>query len=205
MQLSTIDSSCCGPTETSHWVISKRLLSSAYPGAKNLDEHRLITRAIYDSGIEVFVNLMRPTDLTRFTPYEPEIRQYATQDGRPVEFLSFPIRDQFICRDDRKVLEFCSDLCKRITEDDQKILIHCWGGHGRTGTIISILIGMLFQFEADDALDYNDQLHKQRLRRKGRTASLASCQNQQVRNVLNMYKDQQTSSSVSSIEKQTFE
>ena len=58
---------------------SRLLLSSAYPGAKDLDEHRRITRAIYDSGIEVFVNLMQPTELARFTPYEPDIRHYVTE------------------------------------------------------------------------------------------------------------------------------
>ncbi|CAF0858613.1 unnamed protein product [Rotaria sordida] len=125
-------------------MIPKLLLSSAHPGAKNLNEHRCITRAIYDCGIEVFVNLMRPIDLTHFTPYEPEIRQYA-------------------------ILRL--------------------GGHGRTDTIISILIGMLFQLEADDALHYNHQLQKQCLRTKGRTTSLTSYQYQQVRNILRMYKD----------------
>ncbi len=55
------------------------LLSSAYPGAKDGNEHRRITRAIYDSGIQVFVNLMRPKDLVSFTPYESDIREYAIQ------------------------------------------------------------------------------------------------------------------------------
>ncbi|CAM4802583.1 unnamed protein product [Rotaria magnacalcarata] len=205
MQLSLTDSSCCGPTETSHWMIPKLLLSSAYPGAKDLDEHRRITRTIYDSGIEVFVNLMQPKELIRFTPYEPEIRQYAIQDDQKVEFVSFPIPDQYVCRDDQKVLEFCSHLCKRLKEDHQKILIHCWGGHGRTGTIMSILIGMLFELEADDALDYNYQLHKQRSRTKGRKSSLALCQREQVKNVLKMYEDQQHCPTVSSVENQTFD
>jgi hypothetical protein len=60
-------------------VIPNLLLSSAYPGAKDYDEHRCITRAIYDSGIEVFVNLMQQQELARFTPYESEIKQYAIE------------------------------------------------------------------------------------------------------------------------------
>ncbi|CAF1074220.1 unnamed protein product [Rotaria sordida] len=204
MQLNTPDSSCRGPTETSHWVIPKMLLSSGYPGAKDIDEHRRVTRAIYDSGIEVFVNLMQEKELARFTPYEREIQQYAIQDGRNIEFLSFPIPDQYVCRDDQKVFEFSLNLLERLKNNHQKILIHCWGGHGRTGTIISILIGMLFLYEADDALNYNYQLKRQRLRAKGRTSHLHPRQSEQVRKVLQIYKDQQTSAIDSPIEQKDF-
>ncbi|CAF0991946.1 unnamed protein product [Adineta steineri] len=192
MQLNTIDVSCRGPTATSHWIIPGLLLSSRYPGSADSDEHQCITRAIYDCGIEVFVNLMTPKEFTHFTPYEQQIRQYALQDSRNVEFISFPIGDQFICRDDEKLLDFCLNLSKRIKEDHQKILIHCRGGHGRTGTIMSILIGILFNLEADDAMNHNFLSQQQRLRIKGRTSPMHPRQCEQVRKVLKMYKDQQT-------------
>ncbi|CAF1219675.1 unnamed protein product [Adineta ricciae] len=172
MELSAKDISCRGPTEASHWIIPKLLLASRYPGADDSDEHQRITRLIYDCGIEVFVNLMTPRELSRYKLYEPQIRQYALHDNRKVEFISFPIPDQFICRDDQKVLDFCMDLSKRLQENQQKILIHCRGGRGRTGTIMSILIGILFHLEAEDALNYNYQLQQQRMKIKGRTSYL---------------------------------
>ncbi|CAF4294125.1 unnamed protein product [Adineta steineri] len=67
------------------------------------------------------------------------------------------------------------------------------GGHGRTGTIMSILIGILFNLEADDAINYNYQLKRQRLRVKGKTSSLHSRQCEQVQIVLRIYQDQQES------------
>ncbi|UJR11130.1 hypothetical protein I4U23_015311 [Adineta vaga] len=208
MQLNTIDASCRGPTVSSHWIIPKLLLSSRYPGAEDFDEHKNITRAIYDCGIEVFVNLMTTREFARYKPYEPEIRQYALEDDRKVEFILFPIPDESVCRDDEKVLEFCLDLSKRIKKDQQKILIHCRGGRGRTGMIISILIGILFHLEVDDAINYTLQLYQQRLQTKGKstrlhprlfinikllfletTFLLGQCE--QVQKVLLMYKDQQ--------------
>ncbi|CAF3802394.1 unnamed protein product [Adineta steineri] len=193
MQLCTIDTSCCGPTSTSHWIIRDVLLASAYPGAKDYDEHRQITRSIYESGVHVFVNLMEPKELVRFTPYESDIQEYARQDNQKIKFISFPMPDQYICRDNEKLLDFCLNLCKRIRDDQQKILVHCWGGHGRTGTIMSILIGIIFNLEADDAIKYNYQLKRQRLRVKGKTSSLHSRQCEQVQTVLRIYQDQQES------------
>ncbi|CAF0719716.1 unnamed protein product [Adineta steineri] len=156
MQLCTIDTSCCGPTSTSHWIIRDVLLASAYPGAKDYDEHRQITRSIYESGVHVFVNLMEPKELVRFTPYESDIQEYARQDNREIEFISFPIPDQHICRDNEKVLNFCLNL-------------------------------------SDDAINYNYQLKRQRLRVKGKTSSLHSRQCEQVQIVLRIYQDQQES------------
>ncbi|CAF3317232.1 unnamed protein product [Rotaria sp. Silwood2] len=66
-------------TLTTAGVIPEVLLSSGYPGAKDLDEHRRVTRAIYDSGIEVFVNLMQEKELARFTPYEREMMRWFHQ------------------------------------------------------------------------------------------------------------------------------
>jgi hypothetical protein len=60
-------------------VIGNYLLSSAYPGAKDSTEHLCMTRAVYNSGIEVYVNLMEPTELTRFTPYQADIQEYANE------------------------------------------------------------------------------------------------------------------------------
>jgi hypothetical protein len=75
-------------------VIPNVLLSSAYPGAKDPDEHRGITRTIYDCGIELFVNLMRPKDLITFTPYEPEMREYTTEG---LSIVAFQFKSNLLC------------------------------------------------------------------------------------------------------------
>ncbi|CAF4055773.1 unnamed protein product, partial [Rotaria sordida] len=55
----------------------------------------------------------------------------------------------------------------------------------------------------DDALTYNYQLQQQRLRVKGRMSQIHPRQCEQVRTVLQICKDQQISSIVSSVEQQT--
>ncbi|CAF1224671.1 unnamed protein product [Rotaria sordida] len=58
---------------------------------------------------------------------------------------------------------------------------------------------------SDDALTYNYQLQQQRLRVKGRMSQIHPRQCEQVRTVLQICKDQQISSIVSSVEQQTLE
>ena len=131
------------PTKSLSLVIKNVLLASGYPGAKDAEEHQRIIQAIHRTSIDLFVNLFREEDQRGFTPYEQQIRQLARQgssrfavsrcfdhckslEDREVEFLSFPIPDQSVCRDEEKVLKFCLHVSKRIRDDHRKVLVHCW-------------------------------------------------------------------------------
>ena len=57
-------------------------------------------------------------------------------------FVHFPIRDCSVTDDDR-VIELCYALVKSISEN-QLLYLHCWGGHGRTGTIVSIMLYIMY-------------------------------------------------------------
>jgi len=43
--------------------------------------------------------------------------------------------------EDEKVDQFTNELVQ-LYHKGRNILIHCWGGHGRTGTISAVLYGM---------------------------------------------------------------
>jgi hypothetical protein len=45
--------------------------------------------------------------------------------NRPVEFISFPIRDGSVHQDNQCVLDFCLELCDRVKRG-QVVLVHCW-------------------------------------------------------------------------------
>lgn len=62
---------------------------------------------------------------------------------------------------DEEVLTLVEDMEKRL-KSDEKIFIHCRGGHGRTGTIVAILLGKIFNLEAYDALEKVQQFHDHR-------------------------------------------
>ena len=40
--------------------------------------------------------------------------------------------------------------------------VHCWGGHGRTGTLVATMLGRLYGLSADAALHYTQLFHDAR-------------------------------------------
>ncbi|CAF2614515.1 unnamed protein product [Rotaria sp. Silwood2] len=197
--LNQLDESARGPSDYSHWVIPKLLLASAYPGERNPNAHKLLIRKIIDVGVQVVVNIMEIEELKRFTPYKDLMLQLAKEEkqnnlicffddleNREIEFISFPIRDQSVHQINQCVLDFCLELCDRIKRG-QVVLVHCWGGHGRTGTIISIMIGILFNLNSEEAISMNRRLHDQRIYTNGIASPETQSQIDQIRIVLDMH------------------
>ncbi len=60
-------------------MIPNRLLASAYPGEKDPDAHKIITRQIIDAGVQVVVNVMEIEELKTFTPYQDIMLQHAKE------------------------------------------------------------------------------------------------------------------------------
>ncbi|CAF1340909.1 unnamed protein product [Rotaria sordida] len=184
--LNKVDESARGPTDYSHWVIPKLLLASAYPGERDPNAHKLLVRNIINAGVQVVVNIMEIEECKTFTPYKDLMLELAKEANREIEFISFPIRDQSVHQDNQRVLDFCLELCDRIKRG-QVVLVHCWGGHGRTGTIISIIIGILFNLNSEEAISMNRRLHDQRIRTNGIPSPETKSQLDQIRIVLDMY------------------
>ena len=160
-----------GPTDSSNWLIPDRLVMSAYPGDLDSKKAEEKIAQLLQAGINCFVNLQLKEELTRFTPYEPIIERYCTNNGiapHDIEFLSLPIPDSFVTTDDI-VMKFVSDeVIPRIMNSSKKILVHCFGGHGRTGTISAIALSHLYQLNAQDSLDRVSKAHACRKPPRGR-------------------------------------
>ncbi len=72
-------------------VIPNLLLASAYPGEKDSDAHKILTRQIIDAGTQVVVNLMEIEELKTFTPYQDIMLQHA-KEGITTYFISLVFR-----------------------------------------------------------------------------------------------------------------
>ena len=71
----------------------------------------------------------------------PELTGYYIVAEKDLSFVHFPIKDCGIT-DDACVLELARNLVKDISEGEI-IYLHCWGGHGRTGTLVCIMLHLL--------------------------------------------------------------
>ena len=71
-------------------------------------------------------------------------------DEEDLTFVHFPIRDCGVTDDDR-VLELARELVKDIAEG-RVIYLHCWGGHGRTGTLVCIMLHLMYGLDPTEAM-----------------------------------------------------
>jgi len=106
------------PTAESFWIEPGRLLAGKYPGGD-----AATVRALLDAGIRSFV------DLTE----EGELRPYGETVGDGVAWLRRPIPDFSVTT--RELMRETLDAIDAALERGP-VYVHCWGGCGRTGTVI---------------------------------------------------------------------
>mmetsp|Transcript_4622 Transcript_4622/g.6452 ORF Transcript_4622/g.6452 Transcript_4622/m.6452 type:complete len:202 (+) Transcript_4622:72-677(+) len=178
-----------GPTDWSNWVIKGRVIAGAYPGHQNETEHReVIQQIIHKGNVTTFVCLQTEKELGRFRSY----KEVALTFKEDLQFVHFPIADQNIANFDA-VYHLVEDLKSRL-HNGEVLYIHCWGGHGRTGTIIGCLLARLFDLSGDKALELTQKFHSCRKICKS-TSPQHPSQFKQVRDMAARYQKEKEESS----------
>ena len=113
-----------------YFVVPGRLLATEYPGAETKERAQRKLQTLIAAGVNSFVDLTvsgEPAGGGR-----PMIPYKALLDG--LNYERFAIPDQGVIADDEydKILGYIqSELY-----DGRMVLVHCWGGKGRTGTVV---------------------------------------------------------------------
>lgn len=107
----------------SYWVTGS-LAAGQYPGTKDPEETTAKLARFVEAGISTFVDLTHRRD--RLEPYE----HLLTTQAR----LHFPITDDHV--PSTAEMTTTLDAIDRALEHGETVYVHCWGGHGRTGTVI---------------------------------------------------------------------
>jgi ribA/ribD-fused uncharacterized protein len=121
-----------------NWVIPNKLLVGCNPTN--------FTDKLYNLGITHIISLQD----------EKGAHNYV-QDKKS-KYLNLPIPDRKIV-DDETVIKYINSIQKIYDKKRSKIYIHCKGGHGRTGTIVALLLCKLFPFSALESLSYTAIAH----------------------------------------------
>ena len=66
-------------------------------------------------------------------------------------------------------MDFIPKLAERVTTKSECVYIHCRCGHGRTGTIIALLLARLYGLSSERALHLTGFFHGQRVNKKSRS------------------------------------
>jgi hypothetical protein len=122
------------PTSWSYWVVENRLLAGAYPGSPDPDEHRKKVQRLLDAGVRTFVNLMEEDETNYqgqpFAPYDGVARELCPS----ARCIRFAIKDLSI--PSKSLMAAILEEVDRSTADGPAAYVHCWGGVGRTGTVV---------------------------------------------------------------------
>ena len=161
-----------GPTDTSHWVdAGRQLLASAYPGDKDEEKHQTKVAALLAAGITHVISLQPEREAESFRPYAHLMPT--------ITFHRFPIEDKCAAKSDLWVLIDYIDTI--LVDKSNRVLVHCWGGHGRTGLVMALWLAKHYGLNATDAIRRNDELHACRASQgRSRHATLTLVQKRQV-------------------------
>ena len=108
------------------YYIGKCLFAGEYPGDKYGELAEAKQKKMYHFGVRHFV------DLTE----EGELRPYRQLLPNDTTYLRFPIRDVDVPKSVETVHQLI-DKMEYLMQQDGYTYMHCWGGVGRTGTIVA--------------------------------------------------------------------
>ena len=196
-----------GPTDESNWVIPGLLMAGAYPAAQEDHTHYSIIQTLLALGISTFICLQAEYEhdpnipvfmwrqgykLRSYIFFALRVLKAASADPSKrlglmcnpdkLDFRHVPIVDCSTTNDD-VVLELAQDICHRLKRGEN-IYVHCWGGHGRAGTIVSIVLGLLYELNPHEALKRCQQFHDTRRAPLGVPSPQTATQRSQVIRIL---------------------
>jgi hypothetical protein len=123
--------------EKTYWILPGKLMAGAYPAHPKNKEHQEIITSLIGCGITDFINLVLDDETgmggKSFRGYIIDYRDAASKEIKPV-MHNFPIPDEEVPEEAYmiKILNKVDEILKlgRVP------YIHCWGGKGRTGTVV---------------------------------------------------------------------
>ena len=167
------------PTPWSYWVIENRFLAGAYPGDSDPEELTAKVQALVAAGIRTFVNLMEEDETNRsgkpFAPYDGLVRQLCPEAicrRHAIQDLSEPSPDE---------MGAILDAIDRSLAAKNPVYVHCWGGVGRTGTVVGCWLLRHRFATAEDFMRILDTLRRQDQMRRHRVSPETSGQQRFVR------------------------
>ncbi|MFH1115578.1 MAG: hypothetical protein V1792_16845 [Pseudomonadota bacterium] len=126
-----MDSFLNKPFAKSFTMIPGRLWGGAYPGDRDPYEMQRKIEGLLKCKVKAIINLMEADEVDHeglpFVPYEPLLK------GKGVTVLHLPIPDVSVRDADGmdEIMYHLHDCVRRVPT-----FVHCWGGRGRTGTVV---------------------------------------------------------------------
>jgi hypothetical protein len=115
-----------------YWAEPGQLLAGEYPGDLEDAGARAKLRALVDAGVRVFIDLTEAGE-QRLRPYVHLLEELREQHG-DLAHHRLPIRDISVPTVAR--MREIQTVIEESLAAGCPVYVHCWGGTGRTGTVI---------------------------------------------------------------------
>ena len=120
------------PIKNSYWVVEGNFLAGEYPGSKDASIAKKRIKSFIDNGIDCFINLTEEHE--PLNKYDSIVEEFSG-NNKNVILKRFPIQDVSVPNSKEYTIEILDFIDEQL-KLNRKIYIHCWGGIGRTGTIV---------------------------------------------------------------------
>ncbi len=120
------------PHGNCYWVRPDALLAGEYPSAADAQAARGRLGRLLDAGIGSFIDL---TESHELPSYLPPLQAEAELRGLMPRYRRMSIRDRDV-PDEAAHMRAILDHMDDELAAGQRIYLHCWGGVGRTGTVV---------------------------------------------------------------------
>ena len=190
-----------GPTPWCNWAIPGRVIAGAYPASLDDAETERILVTLLELGMNTFVCLQAEVNINipesqwrsgnGLRPYIKDAQKILSRaherrdpkiSQQKIDFLHLPIIDGSVTTD--SAMSRLADDCIERVLKGERLYIHCWGGHGRTGTLISVMLGRLYNLPYTTAIRYCQAFHDSRMYPQGVRSPQTPVQRAQVRRLL---------------------
>lgn len=145
--------------ERCSYFIPKKALFGSFPSQEAVS-------ILESEGVKYFIDLTNKGE--RF------IKKYVTI----YNYINYPIKDHSVPDDkvsfSQLIIKLCDIIC--TLQNDDKIYIHCKGGHGRSGILVACILCKYYNLTPREALIETNRCHRNRLHMRERWRKIGSPQ-----------------------------